>query len=433
MPEPRDPNACPEYNSLTARPIAVSRRSVLATAGFGLIGWLAAPKTALAQVSVNPDAREGGDILVVVFLEGGMDGLHAVVPYADENYHRHRPSLRMNEPGKRGSTLDLDGFFGFHPALAPLHELYQSKSLAIIHAVGSGDKTRSHFEARGVMERGAFGGGVGANAGWIARYLEASALDSDSPMRAVSLSTTLPDSLLGSPGSIVLPDLNAYRLQLPEQDRDRVAGHLARMYGGQSDAISKAGRDTLAVLKKLDKLDPKSYQPQGSAYPESPFGEGMKQAAMLIKAEVGLEVACLNAGGWDTHVAQGGTAGNMANLLADLAQAMAAFHSDLGPRKRRVTVVAMTEFGRRVYENTGLGTDHGRAGVMFIMGDGLKGGRVYGEWPGLAPDQLEEPGDLRVTTDYRAPLAELIACRSRLKSAEGVFEGYRAKPVGIFG
>lgn len=429
-----DHDACQSYRDAMFQKRALDRRSFLLAGSLGLVGWLAAPKTALAQMALRPEGEPEGDALVVIFLRGGMDGLNAVAPYAEEDYYRLRPTLALARPNDRtraqsDRVIDLDGFFGLHSALQPLAPIFERGELGIVHAVGSGDQTRSHFEAMSAMERGLSGGTAGTSGGWLARYLQATAREGDTPMRAVSLTSTTPDSLLGATHAVNLYNVAEYRLDGEYGFRQK----LAAMYGEGEDAISIAGRDTLDVLKKLDKLDPRAYAPSsGATYPDSELGQGLKQTAMLLKNGVGLEVACLDRGGWDTHVTQGAGTGWLASQLDDVGKSMAAFAADMGAGMKRTTVIAMTEFGRRVYENTGLGTDHGRGSCLFAMGGGVVGGKVHAKWPGLKEEQLEGPGDLRVTTDYRDVLGEALLKRSRLQEIGNVFLGHEPKPVGVF-
>ena len=392
-----------------------NRRQVLG-AGFAAALAVWAERSALAQVSLVPDAnaQTEGDILVTLFLRGGMDGLSAVVPYADDNYYRARPTIGLAKPGDKrknasGGVLDLNGFFGFHPALSALLPLYKDGLLGVVQAVGSQDQTRSHFEAMAAMERGVGDNTARLQNGWLARYLSAVPVENPSPLRAAAWADTMPDILRGASGVSVLQSLADFRLTFgPEAS-------LAALYenGAKTDAVTEAGRETLHVLETLKRIDPAHYKAaNGAAYPETPLGDGFKQVALLIKANVGLEAACLDRGGWDTHVAQGGIQGFLGEQLKDVGNSLAAFVHDLGKEKmNRVTVVVMTEFGRRAYENSGLGTDHGRASTMLVAGGNVLGGKVYGTWPGLGAADLEGPGDLRVTTDYRTVLGEIIRKR----------------------
>jgi uncharacterized protein (DUF1501 family) len=363
--------------------------------------------------------------------------LNIVIPYGEDAYHRARPNLRLAPPNvsirNAGSRVaDLDGFFGLHPALAPLLPIYKEGSLAFVHAVGSGDQTRSHFEAMTAMERGLARPGSGLSSGWLGRHLSSHPASASSPLRAVAFSSGVPDSLRGTTDAVALPSLTDFRLNAPPGAEDDRGWHatLADLYGHGADDVTLAGRDTLFTLDALRKMDPANYEPaRGAVYPDNALGSGLKQTACLIKGRIGLEVACLDHGGWDTHVAQGATEGWQPLLLGDLGRSLAAFARDLGGEMRRVTVLVMTEFGRRVQENSGLGTDHGRGSVMFLVGGGVRGGKVYGNWPGLEPGQLEPPGDLRVTTDYRDVLAELLTYRLGNRQLGDVFPGYAPRTV----
>ena len=423
-------------------PAAISRRGLLVGGALAAVGWAARGVTALADVTLNPGKREPeGDILVTIFLRGGMDGLNVVIPYAEDPYHKHRGSIRIAAPNNRKAAanqraLDLDGFFGFHPALNPFVPLYKEGKLGIVHAVGSGDQTRSHFEAMSAMERGLFTDATGASSGWIARHLTATEGKNRSPLRAIALSSIMPDALRGYLNASAVNSITDFRLSLPEPQgasaNRAFEEALADLYAGGKDAMAHAGKETLAVLETLNRLDPDKYRPDnGAAYPEGELGNGLKQVACLIKGDVGLEVACLDKGGWDTHYVQGGTEGLQAGLLRELSTSVAAFAQDLGRNLDRVTVVIMTEFGRRLHENNSLGTDHGRGSAMLLLGGNVVGGKVHGRWPGLADGQLEPPGDLRVTTDYRDVLAEVLSRRVGNADVSAVFPGHTARFPGV--
>lgn len=407
----------------------LSRRGLLASLGLGAVGLLSA-KSALAQVVLSEDAKDHeGDIIINVFLRGGMDGLSAVVPYGEDAYHRRRPNLRLRSPkdnsaGEGYKSLDLDGFFGLNPAMASLLPLYKDGKMACVQAVGSGDQTRSHFEAMNAMERGMFQMRGGLQTGWVARHLASTPRKNPTPLRAVALSSVMPDSVRGASHATTMANLTDFRLADPE-----MTTMLTRLYGSGKDAIAQAGRDTLQVLGKLKgiKVDEK---PAG--YPESDLGRALSQVGILIRSGVGLEIACLEMGGWDTHVAQGTITGWLPSYLKELADALAAFEKDMGPEMKRITMVVQTEFGRRVHENTGLGTDHGRSSAMFLIGGNVNGGKVYSDWPGMEEKQLDEVGDLKVTTDYRDVLADALTCRVVGSKPKEVFPGWEAKMSGYF-
>ena len=403
-----------------------TRRGLLATGALMALGWAAKPRTALAAVAVRPlgeDTPHG--VLVTVFLRGGADGLNVVVPHGDEDYYRSRPTLGLT------TALNLDGFFGLHPALRPLLPLYEAGQMAIIHACGSGDQTRSHFEAMATVERGAFRE-AGPASGWLARHLQSAPWDNASPLRAVALGAMVPDSLHGAPSATALQTVDDLRLQGASGRVAALEASLADLYGAEPRSLlGRAGGEALAALRSLEHLSPALRRPaNGAAYPADDLGTGLSQVACLMKTGLGLEAACLDHGGYDTHVAQ---SGSLADRLRSLGAALAAFATDLGPaRWADTTVVVLSEFGRRVEENSGLGTDHGRAGVMLVLGgQGIAGGRVHGRWPGLAAAQREGPGDLRVTTDYRNVLAEIVAERLGNPHIAAVFPGLARQPVGV--
>jgi uncharacterized protein (DUF1501 family) len=324
--------------------------------------------------------REGpaGDVLVCLFLRGGADGLHLVAPYGDAAYYAQRPRIAVPRPddtrvpaAQRG--VALDGFFALNPALAPLRESFQAGHLAIVHAAGSPDQSRSHFSAMETMERGVADGAT-TGTGWLGRHLQTAAAGSHSPLRALAIGDTLPQSLEGALGATAVDSLAAFRLTLPAAWSTGFHAALASLYAEAEGPLAEAGRETRRLLQALEHLQPEKYRPEGGArYPNSDFGRGLAQIAQLIKAQLGLEVACLDLGGWDSHVGQEPL---LEGLMRDLAGGLAAFHADLGSRIDRVTLLAMSEFGRRVRENGGLGTDHGRATCFWLMGGSIRGGRV---------------------------------------------------------
>lgn len=401
-------------------PTAVlTRRGVLMAAGLGFISW-AGRGSALADFSVRP-RRNSDDVFVFIFLRGGADGLNMVVPFREDAYYRRRPSLGL----PKSKLLDLDGSFGFHPALRALESSFREGRLALFHAVGSEDQTRSHFEAMSAMERGLPRDGEGPSSGWMARYLLATQSKDDTPLRALAFGDTMPDVLRGATNALALNSVTDFRLEAEAAQQAELRGRLRKIYQAGKDEIAGSGRQTLSVLEALDRLDLASYRPAaGAAYPQSPLGKGLREVACLVRANLGLEVACLDKGGWDTHVAQGADTGWHASLLEDVAQSIAAFTQDLGSDMKRVTLVALTEFGRRVGENSGLGTDHGRASVAFAIGGGIRGGKVFTDWPGLEDRQLDETGDLRVTLDYRQLLSEAMADRLPDVPVAEVFPGF---------
>ena len=387
-----------------------------------LSSWLG-PSGITNLASTQSDNR-----LVVIFLRGAMDGASLVVPYGDDDYHNHRRTIGMGTP-KSGLT-DLDGFFGLHPEAAILKPWYDKGKLAAIHAIGSMDQSRSHFEAMATMERGAKGEAQELSSGWLARALQATHQTQASPLRSIAFGSLLPDTLRGAPSPSVIRTVNDVKLGGSKALREL----LRQQYAHGNSAAHASGLAALKVLDAMDGINPDSYIPAGGAdYPKSPTGESLRQAALLFKANVGATSIFLDSTGWDSHVTQGTATGYLAGLFKDLAQAIHSFALDLGPLLDKTTVVVMTEFGRRIPENSALGTDHGRAGAWLVLGNGVSGGKVHAAWPGLKQDQLEGPGDLRVTTDYRNVLLEL----SQHVFGPGItgnalFPGLGYKPSGVF-
>lgn len=408
----------------------IDRRTFIGSAVGAAIGvWWASPKSALAQAALSRPA-ENRNVLVSIFLRGGADALNIIVPYGEDEYYRLRPSLALAAPKGSDPTrvLDLDGFFGLNPALEPLAGDYREGRLALVHAVGSHDDTHSHFEAMATMELGLRTNTDRVTGGWLARHLNQRSTG-NSPLRSVAFSATMPDSLRGAHGAVAVNRLADYRLGGGEEELEAMRS----LYSKGDDEIAAAGRDTLEVLALLNRMDPSGYRPdKGVEYPDSPLGRALCETAFLVKQDVGLEVCCLDSTGWDSHVAQGTASGWLYELARDLAESIAAFRTDLGSEINRVTIVVQSEFGRRAGENSGLGTDHGSGGAMMLLGGGVRGGEVYGDWPGLAPDQLTGPGDLRVTTDYRTILAELLECRHGSKPADNLFPGLGGNRLGLF-
>jgi len=398
-----------------------------------LPAWM--PRLAFAPTGQAPR----GDVMVVVFQRGAMDGLNAVVPLGDPDYSRLRPTIAIKAPraGDAKTAIALDGFFGLHPALAPLKPIFDAKTLAIAHACGSPDETHSHFEAMDSMERGTPGKIGGLGSGWIGRHLQAVNTGNTSPLRAIGMGSMLQASLRGPVSATVLKSIADFHLNGRLQDVAPMQMAITAMYvspDNRNADLKATGSDIDETIQVLSKLDATRYKPaRGAAYPKTDFGMGMQQIAQLVKAEVGLEVACIDIGGWDTHANQGGPEGTLARLLQELAEGLAAFHTDIGEGMKRVTLVTMSEFGRRASENGSAGTDHGHANAMFILGGGAVGGMVHGTWPGLSQDKLYGPGDLALTTDYRDVLSEVLAKRMGNDKLAEVFPGYTPRPIGIVG
>ncbi len=369
------------------------------------------------------DAAPRGDTLVVIFLRGAADVLNMVVPHGEDAYYALRPSLGIPHPDESGAkkeerAIDLDGFFGFHPSMSALLDAWTSQQLAIIHACGAPDESRSHFKAMELMERGV-DDERGPASGWIGRHLATLNTGNSSPLRAVGMGTRPQRSLSGSVPVSALRSIADFHLGGDQRALQQMRAALNVVYEG--DVL---GQDTLSIMDTLEQLDPATYQSPFATYPETEFGLALKQTAMLIKAEVGLEVSAIDVGGWDTHFAQGSVTGLMPNLMKDLADGIAAFHADMQQHMKNLTVVTMSEFGRRASENGSLGTDHGHGSMMMVMGGNVDGGKVHGEWPGLQDGQMIGPGDLAVTTDYRDVLSEVLQKRLNNPATDQIFPSY---------
>ena len=401
------------------------KSSACAMFGFGLApAWLA--RAADSANSVGTRKK----VLVTIFQRGAVDGLNLVVPFGENRYYELRPTIAIPAPkGTQAGTagaetaIDLDGFFGLHPSLAPLKPIYDAGQLAIVQAVGSPDPTRSHFDAQDYMESGTPGRKATAD-GWLNRALTPVTVTSRSPVRAVSLGADLPRSLRGRNEAVAINNLNDFKVRDPQG-----SDPFESMYAATLDkAMNGAGRETFEAMKMMKAIQAQPYAPSGGAkYPNGRLGQSLMQLAQLIKADVGLEVAFADVGGWDTHVNQAGqtaSVGQLANLLTNFGQALAAFHQDLGERIADVAVVTMSEFGRTARENGNRGTDHGHANVMFAFGGSIKGGKVYGDWPGLASGQLYEDRDLNLTTDFRDVLGEVVVRHLGNADLKSVFPGY---------
>ncbi len=410
----------------------ITRRVFLKGGGVAMLGYSALPAFLQRAVAATPMPNK--KILVVLFQRGAMDGLNAVTPFAEPNYYRLRPSIAIPRPkgGSKEAALDLDGFFGVHPSLEPLLGLYQKGELAIVHAAGSPDVTRSHFDAQDYMESGT-PGRKSTEDGWLNRHLQAVEREAATPFRAVAMGSNLPRTLQGVAPALALPDLRQFQVMSPTPVAQ---GGFEAMYAQTVDkALRGAGTETFEAIDMLKKTDPAKIPVEhGAQYPRGRFGQSLQQIAQMIKANVGLEVAFLDSGGWDHHVNEGAVTGQLANLLRDMAQGLAAFHQDLGDRMGDITVVTMSEFGRTAFENGNRGTDHGHANCMFLLGGGVKGGKVYGKWPGLEREQLYEGRDLALTTDFRTVLGEIIERQLGNGDLGDVFPGFaadRAKYLGV--
>ena len=400
----------------------ISRRVFLKSGGVAMIGMSAMPSFLQRAIAETPAPNKKK--LVVLFQRGAMDGLNVVVPFAEPNYYRLRPTIAIPQPksGEQDAAIDLDGFFGLHPSLQPLAQLFQREELAIVQAVGSPDPSRSHFDAQDFMESGT-PGVRSTDDGWLNRSLQATPEESDSAFRAVAFGPYLPLTLRGKASAIAIPDLKQFKIF---GNRRATEGGFEAMYAQTVDqALHGVGQETFEAVDSLRKLDPDNYQPaNGAEYPKSKFGRSLQEIAELLKVDVGMEVAFLDSGGWDNHVNEGGVQGQLANLLRDLGQGIAAFHQDLGDRMEDVVFVSMSEFGRTAHENGNRGTDHGHANCMLVMGGRVRGGKVYTKWPGMSDGQLYQDRDLAVTTDFRSVLGEILSKHIGNRDLSAVFPGF---------
>jgi len=413
------------------RPLRFSRRYFLKQSGIAMVGLSAMPAFLQRAVAAAPSTT-GKKQFVVLFQRGAADGLNIVVPFAEPNYYRMRPTIAIPQP-KRGAAetvIDLDGFFGLHPSLAQLEPLFHKNQLAVVHAAGSPDPTRSHFDAQDFMESGT--PGVKATEdGWLNRAIETIPEENASPFRAVAMGPNLPRMLHGGASAIALPDLKQFKV-MPQSPAmaSTVEGGFEAMYAQSVDhALHGTGTETFEAIDMLRKVDPAKYSPEnGAQYPNSRLGQSLQQISQLLKANLGVEVLFVDCGGWDNHVNEGGAQGQLANLLKDLGDGLAAFHRDMGDRMGDIVVLTMSEFGRTAKENGNRGTDHGHANCMFVMGGDVKGGRVYGKWPGLADYQLNEGRDLALTTDFRLVVSEILDKHLGVGELKTVFPGFDTEP-----
>src|SRR6267378_33131 len=374
--------------------MTISRRVFVKSGGLALVSFgldplfLARAAFATTRLSAYPSNRP---ILVCLFQRGAVDGLNMIVPHGDPLYYRERPRIAVPE----ADVVDLDGHFGLHPRLAALKPLWENKSLAAIHAIGSPNSTRSHFDAQDYMESGTPGAKATPD-GWLNRYCQHDREHQNTPFRAVAFGPQLPRILAGSATGL----------------------------------LSTSSQEAFDAVQMLKQVSPGQYQPaNGADYPRGRFGKAMMQIAQLIKADLGLQLAFADVTGWDTHVNQGSSEGQLAARLAELGQALGAFAQDLGERLRDVVVLTMSEFGRTVRENGNSGTDHGHATAMLVMGGPVNGGRMLGRWPGLDPADRFEGRDVAVTTDFRDLFTEILARHLGAKDLAAIFPGFAPDPA----
>jgi len=419
-------------------------------------------KTVFAQELLKGATRSPtgrGKVLVVLFQRGAADALNVVVPHGERAYYQMRPSIAVPRPTALNATavgpaaVDLDGFFGLHPSLASFKPLWDDGILAPIHAVGSPSNTRSHFDAQDYMESGT-PDNKGTREGWLNRYLAVKGTcdecklgssgsgkreagekrEARSAFQAVSMTPQTPRILEGGAPTVAMNSLDEFSIRTNGSQADRIE---ALYRSGSADVVHAAGGEMFEAMKILKAANPQQYVPQNSAdYPRSPFGQHLRQIAQLIKADVGLEVAFADVGGWDTHVNQGGATGQLAIRLDDFSRSIAALVKDLGNRMADVTILTMSEFGRTARQNGNGGTDHGHATAMFVIGGDVKGKKVHGKWPGLEPEQLNEGRDLALTTDFRSVFSEVAFKHLGAAKMDAVFPGFNGTDknwLGVLG
>jgi uncharacterized protein (DUF1501 family) len=399
------------------------------SAGTSRRGFLRQLIFAQAPTVVAP----GTHTLVCIFLRGGADTLNMIVPYGDDDYYRNRPTLSIAKPGGgKDASVKIDDFYAFHPKMAPLSSVFKEGRLGIVQAVGSDNPTGSHFETQDQVEHGeSYGNNIGG--GWLGRHLRSRSTGGDSPLAAVAIGATLPESLRGAPAASAMRSLDELQLPVSSGSPQSVSRALSRLYAAEVGIIGRQGQETLDLLHRVETLRGKTYSPAaGAEYPADDFGAGLREVARIVKASLGLEVACVDLGAWDTHFFQGTAGGLQAGLIDSLARGLAAFDADLIGHRDRVTTIIMTEFGRRLYENASLGTDHGRGFAMMAMGEKIHGGKVHGQWPGLKDDtSLTGPGGMEIKIDYRSVLAEILTGAVGNAKIGEVFPGFEPQRVGI--
>ncbi|HEU4982695.1 MAG TPA: DUF1501 domain-containing protein [Acidobacteriaceae bacterium] len=391
--------------------MAITRRALMRNGAMALAGTTMVPGfLARAVFAAETSDARAKQRVVVLFQRGAADGLNIVVPHAEGYYYQARSSIAI----PRDRVLDLDGFFGLHPALAPFKPLWDQKQLAIVHAAGSTDPSRSHFDAQGYMEAGT-PGDMATQDGWLNRALQAEdkcpcSDHKHTPFRAVSMGADVALTLRGKVPAVAMSNVGSFSVGGRNPNAAFISELFESMYDHSTNSLLRGtGTETFEAIKMLKATDPAHYTPaNGAQYPNGRFGDSMRQIAQLLKANLGVEAAFAAIGGWDHHVNEGNVNGQLAHSLGDLSQGIAAFWRDMGDEAENVTLVTMSEFGRTVRQNGTGGTDHGHGNVMFVLGGRVRGGKVYGQWPGLNPEQLYQNRDLAITTDYRRVLAEAV-------------------------
>lgn len=414
------------------------RSGGVALASFGLMSVTPSflQRAVLAQTR---DRITGGrrKTLIAIFQRGAVDGLNMVVPYGERAYYDARPAIAIAKPqaGNTETAIDLDGFFGLHPSMSSLKSLWDSKRLAIVHASGSPDNTRSHFDAQDYMES-ATPGRKGTPDGWLNRFLQSKSDPERSLFRAVSMTQAMPRAMQGRAPALAISNLADFTIRAGKSSASVQGGFEEIYQQSVNDVLGGTGKETFEAVNYLKKVNPSQYRPEnGAQYPRNPFGNSLLQIAQLIKAGVGLEVAFTDTPGlnWDTHVNEGNSRGQLSNLLQQFSNGIAALYADLGQRMDDVVILTMSEFGRTVRENGNRGTDHGHANAMFVVGNAIRGGKIYGKWPGLKSEQLHEGRDLALTTDFRDVFGEIAKKHLQTDNLATVFPGYETSEARFKG
>jgi uncharacterized protein (DUF1501 family) len=413
-----------EQHDHAVEPECSSRRIFLRQGGLALLSLGFAPQFVSTLAATSAERRK---LLVVVFQRGAVDGLNMVVPFGDADYYRARPSIAIAKPGAADSAINLDGFFGLHPRMSALKPLWDNKSLAIVHASGSHDTTRSHFDAQDYMES-ATPGIKSTRDGWLNRYLQGA--QGANPLRGIALTKQMPRALMGSAPTLAIGSTEDFAVA----DMSARTSFEELYAAAQKDtALRSTASDAFDAMKTLAKNTAGTYRPaHGAAYPRSPFGQAMQEIARLAKSDVGLEIAFAESTNWDHHVNEGA---QLPNRLDDFSRGIAALATDLGDRMSETVILTMSEFGRAVAENGSRGTDHGHGNAMFVIGGAVKGGSVYGKWPGLAVNDRFEGRDLAVTTDFRDVFGEVLTRHLKTdgRTLSRVLPGYDLRPSSFEG
>jgi uncharacterized protein (DUF1501 family) len=407
--------------------MAITRRVFLKGGALAVVGTSVIPSflTRAVYAAETAGAGPGKKRLVVLFQRGAADGLNIVVPHGEQAYYSMRPSIAIPRPRGSEGAIDLDGFFGLHPSMTAFKPLWDSGHLAVVHAAGSPDNTRSHFDAQDYMESGT-PGLKATEDGWLNRALVGINEAKPSPFRAVAMGGALPRTLSGSAPAVAMGNIREFAVGGRGPAGNVASNSFEAMYEQSVDTVLHGtGNETFEAVKMLKSADPEKYVPApGVKYPNGRFGDSLRQVAQLIKANLGVEVAFADIGGWDHHVNEGSVQGQIANLTREFSQSIAAFWTDLGDLGEDTVIVSMSEFGRTARENGNRGTDHGHANVMFVLGGPVKGGKAYGHWPGLQQEHLYEGRDLAVTTDFRQVLSEAVYSHLGNKDLEKVFPSF---------